>query len=316
MNIHMRGNRPRSRASAGFSLVEMMIAATVSLFVIGALLTVVASSSSAGKTRERSAELQDTGRYALDQIKGDLLHAGFLGLSTLFAPDDPLGFAVTNVCDSTTVGKISLRIWGTKDANPYRTTCIPDANYSVGDVLVIRGLNPLPVIAPFSSTKAYYHSSYEKGGAFKGPGVAIEIDCTGVNFIAPCIDYLINDTAYYVSPYTTSAAESPLVPALYRMRLSAGPAMVAELVASGVENMQVRYGVFQTDSTILYLAADSIADTDWDAVKSAQIWLLMRSSVTDSGYVNNKTYNMGAQSITKNDGYPRLLLSTVVNLRN
>jgi Tfp pilus assembly protein PilW len=316
MNIQMRGNRPRSRTSAGFSLVEMMIAAAVSLFVIGALLTVAANSSSAGRSRERSAELQDAGRYALEQIKGDLLHAGFLGISTLFFPDQAFVFAVTNVCDSTTVGQISLRIWGANDSNPYNATCIPDANYSIGDVLVIRGLNPLPVTAPFSSTKAYYHSSYEKGGAFKGPGVATEIDCTGVSFLAPCFDYLINETVYYVSPYTTSAAESPLVPALYRMRLSDGPSMVAELVASGVENMQIRYGVFQTDMTVQYLAADSMAGTDWDAVKSVQIWLLMRSSVTDSGYVNNKTYTMGAQSITKNDGYPRLLLSTVVNLRN
>ena len=316
MNIQMFNSRPRFRTSAGFSLVEMMIAATVSLFVLGALLAVVATSSSTGSTRARGAELQDAGRYALEQIKGDLLHAGFLGISSLFYPDQPLGFAVTNVCDSTTVGQLSQRVWGLNDTNPYSATCIPAASYSTGDVLVIRGLNPAPVTGAFSSTKVYYHSSYEKGGAFKGPGTAAETDCTGTYFRGPCLDYLVSEAVYYISPYTTSATESPMVPALYRLRLSGGPAMVSELVASGVENMQIRYGVFQTDSTTKYLAADSIAGADWDAVRSVQIWLLMRSSITDSGYQNNSTYTMGAQSITVNDGYPRLLLSTVVTLRN
>ena len=89
----------------------------------------------------------------------------------------------------------------------------------------------------------------------------------------------------------------------------------ALVVPSGPANA-TRARVFQTDSTTKYLAADQIAGTDWDAVKSVQIWLLMRASVTDSGYQNNNTYTLGTLNITANDGYRRLLLSTVVNLRN
>jgi type IV pilus assembly protein PilW len=316
MNIKKSRNGRVLRGSAGFSLVEVMVAAAVSLFLIAGLLAVVASSSTAGKTRERESELRDAGRYALEQIRTDLLHSGFLGITSLFSPDEPTSIPVSNVCDSTTVGQLSLRVWGANDTDPYAATCIPASSYSTGDVLVIRGLSPVPVTSPFSANLIYYHSSYEKGAPFKGQGTSSETDCSGTYFRGPCLDYLLNETVYYISPYTTSPTESPLVPALYRLRLGSGPAMVPELVASGVENMQIRYGVFQTDSTTKYLSADLITATDWDAVKSVQIWLLMRSSITDAGYQNNNTYTMGSQNVTVNDGYRRLLLSSVEELRN
>ena len=106
------------------------------------------------------------------------------------------------------------------------------------------------------------------------------------------------------------------MPALYRTRLGAGPAMVPELVASGVENLQVRYGVFQTNSTIQYFSANEIAAADWDLVKSLEIWVLLRSDRPDAGYQNNTTYAMGGQNVVANDGLRRLLLSSVTELRN
>jgi type IV pilus assembly protein PilW len=321
MNSQIHRSRPecrfRATTCAGFSVVEMLVAVTVSMFVMGALIVVVSGSSSTGRTRDRASALQINGRYALEQIKNDLQNAGFLGISSLFFPDQSLtasGINVTNVCDSNNVGKLSLRVWGANDANPYAATCIPAANYSLGDVMVVRSLNPTPVTATTDTTLVYFHSSYEKGAAFKGS--ATPMDCTGAVYRSPCMDYLVNEVVYYISPYTNSPTESPLVPALYRLRLSNGPTMIRELVASGVENMQVRYGVFQTDSTTRYLAADVLTSTDWDAVRSVQLWLLMRASTTDAGYQNTTTYTMGTHVVTVNDNYPRLLMSAVIDLRN
>ncbi len=303
-------------AQFGFSIIELMVATTVSLFIIGALITVVLSSASTGRTRDRASDLQTNGRYAVEQIKNELVHAGYLGISSLFFPDQSLtadGINVTDACDTTTVGRLSQRVWGANDANPFAATCIPAASYSTGDVLVIRALDSTPVVAPFSTTRVYYHSAYEGGQPFVGPTPP---DFTGSNKQPPYVDYALQETVYYVSPFTTSPAEIPLVPALYRTRLGAGPAMAPELVASGVENMQVRYGVFQTNSTVRYLSADEITPTEWDLVKSVQIWLLMRSPSIDTGYQNNNTYTMGTQAIAVNDGFRRLLLSSVIELRN
>ena len=310
MNIRSRTGQ------SGFSLTEMMVAITVSLFIIGALVTVVLGSSSTSRTREQASDLQVNGRYAMEQIKNDLMHAGYLGISSLFFPDQSVtvnGINVTGACDTSTVGQLSQRVRGTANSNPYAATCIPAARYSTGDVLTVRGLNPTPLLAPFSATRVYYHSAYEGGQPFVGPTAP---DFTASSKQPPYVDFQLQEAVYYVSPYTNASTESPLVPALYRTRLGAGPAMAAELVVPGVENMRVRYGIFQTDKTTRYLAADEIATADWDLVKSVQIWLLMRSALPDSGYQNNFTYTLGADDITVNDGFRRLLLSSVIELRN
>jgi type IV pilus assembly protein PilW len=312
------------RAASGFTIVEMMIAMTVSLFIVGALIVVVLGSSATSASRERSSELQTNGRYAIEQIKRDLLHAGYLGISSLFAPDQAMSvanpgppaipaIAVANACDTNNVGRLSGRIWGARESNPYSATCIAAANYARGDVLVIRGLNPTLAAAPFSTSLVYYRSAYEGGAPFIGPTAP---DFTGSSKNPPYLDYLIDETVYYISPYTISATESPKVPALYRMRLSSGPAMVAELVASGVENLQIRYGIFQTNDTVRYLAADGLSSADWDLVRSVQVFLLMRAASPEPGYVNDTTYSMGGTDYIVNDGYPRLLLTAVIQLRN
>jgi Tfp pilus assembly protein PilW len=294
----------------------MLVAVTVSLFIIGALITVVLGSASTGRTREQASSLQVNGRYALEQIKNDLVHAGYLGISSLFFPDQSItanGINVTGVCDANTVGRLSQRVWGANDTNPFAATCLPAANYSIGDILVIRGLGATPVTAPFSATRVYYHSAYEGGQPFLGPTVP---NFTGSNKQPPYVDFAMEETVYFVSPFTTAANETPRVPALYRLRLGSGPAMASELVATGVENLQVRYGVFQTNSTIRYLSADEITPADWDLVKSVQVWLLVRSALPEGGYQNNNTYTMGAQNIVVNDAFRRLLLSSVIELRN
>ena len=307
------GNRV---TQSGFNLIELMLAMTVTLFIIGALITVVLGSAATGRSRDQASDLQTNGRYALQQMKGDLLHGGFLGISSLFTPDQPItanGIVVTGACDVANVGRLAQRLWGSNDANPFAATCIPAANYSIGDVLLIRALNPTPVVAPFSVAQVYYHSSYEGGQPFVGP---VAPDFTGSNKQPPYLDYEVQETVYYVSPFTNSPAEVPLMPALYRTRLGVGPAMAPELVASGVENLQVRYGVFQTNSTIQYFSADEIAAADWDLVKSLEIWVLLRADRPDAGYQNNTTYAMGGQNVVVNDGLRRLLLSSVTELRN
>jgi type IV pilus assembly protein PilW len=312
------------RRSAGFTLLEMMVAMTVSLFIIGALATVVIGGSATNRSRDRASDLQVNGRYAIDQIRRDLQHAGFLGLTSLFLPDVPVttldimpgatAVSVANVCDPAAIGKLSDRIFGSDNANPFSATCLPAANYLQGDVLVIRGLNPSVDAGPYSATRVYYRSAYEGGSPFVGPTLP---NFTGSNRQAPYLAYQMEETVYYISPYTTSATESPLVPALYRLRLSTGPAMVAELVASGVENMQVRYGIFQTDNTIRYLKASEITvASDWDMVRSVQVSLLMRASTTEPGYTNNSSYNLSGTTVTVNDGYPRLMLGALVQQRN
>ena len=315
------------RAQRGFTLLEMMVAMTISLFIISALAAVVFGASTSNRSRDRASDLQVNGRYAIDTIRRDLQHAGFLGISSLFYPDQPITMSnpplqpspitVTNVCDSTKVGQMSQRIWGSDDSNPYSATCIPAANYLRGDVLVVRGLDPTAVTT-FGATTVYFKSAYEGGAAFVGsvPASLSDPNMAASNKQPPYVIFPMIETVYYIAPFTASATESPLVPALWRLRLSSGPAMVPELVASGVENMQIRFGVFQTNDTVSYQAAGSIAASDWDLVRSVQISLLMRTASAEPDYQNNTSYDLAGTTYTVNDNFPRLAMSAVIQQRN
>ena len=99
--------------------------------------------------------------------------------------------------------------------------------------------------------------------------------------------------------------------------------MVTELVASGIERMQVQYGRLTTAPDTQYLdtlagtSSDSVS-TAWGEVNSVRIWLLARNATREPGYVNATAYPMGnvMPDFVPNDGFRRQLLSTVVQLRN
>ena len=98
--------------------------------------------------------------------------------------------------------------------------------------------------------------------------------------------------------------------------------MESELVASGIERMQIQYGRLTTVPDTQYL--DSVPGTSfdltpngaWDEVNSVRIWLLARNTSPELGYVNNQTYQMGNQPYTVNDNFRRQLFTSVVQLRN
>lgn len=340
----------------GFSLVELMIAVTIGLLIVAALAGVLATSSGASKTNQRSSEIQSNGRYALDVLRGDLRSAGFRGYTWAEpnAPAVPWNTAINSECletGATAYGFVSnLRqgVWGTDDWNPFSTSlnCIPSGNYADGDVLVIRKLSGTPV-STLDYGMFYFRTNYAAGEVFQAPQAT---DCPATNPVTPspfnkvpCIngvhgrdlnDFLLQIHVYYISPYTSSPTEIPLVPALYRAKLTFDPVALRpifkpELVASGIEHMQVQYGRATTDLNTRYDNARDFSNqhgitgtsyetlpTEWDDVNAVRIWLLAKNSTTELGYVNTNTYVMGNQSYTVNDSYRRQLFSTVVQLRN
>ena len=296
----------------GFTLVELMISLTIGLFLVGAMLTTLMTSAALGRTNERASDVRTNGTHALWILKRDVQHAGHLGLTSVFSPDMPLDTAkitVTNVCDATTIGQISQRIWGANDTNPYSGSCLKAADYSAGDVLVVRRLAS-EQSAKIADNVVYYRSSYEGGDYFTSAQMPSAVRQP------PLVDYRLEETVYYVSPYTNSADESPRVPALYRLKLTEGPAMKPELVASGVENLQVRYGIVDGAGNHQYRDAQNMSLSDWDLVSSVEISLLVRAAATEPGYTASATYKLGDKTVTASDGYRRVVFNTVVQLRN
>lgn len=61
----------------GFTLVELMIAMVLGLFLVGGVLSVFLSNSQTYRTNEALSRVQENGRFALEFLASDLRHAGF-----------------------------------------------------------------------------------------------------------------------------------------------------------------------------------------------------------------------------------------------
>ena len=321
----------RAGAQAGFTLIELMIAITIGLGMLAGLVGVLATSSSNSRSNDKTSELMTNGRYALNSIKQELREAGFRGYTADPDLTAPGVVAVTNEClqagaaAGAFVSNIRQGVWGVNNPNinPF-ANCIPNASFSAGeDILVVRRAAAIPA-AGLNANTVYLQSTYNQGQVFQG---AVAPTFTGTP--APLASFPIQVYVYFIRPWTVSAAEVPLVPALARVALNPGaganpPAMTTELVASGIEHMEVQYGRLANLSTqyldagVAPLNANSFgtAFTAWENVRSVRIWLLAVNSTPEPGYANTQTYLMGDQSYTPGGNFRRQLFTTVVQLRN
>lgn len=315
-------------AAAGFSLIEMMISITIGLVIIAALVGVLAGNARSSKTNDRTSELQGNGRYALDHLSSELRHAGFHGYTPLTNPISSTVLTLTGAlpaCGGSTafVSNIRQGIWGSDDSNPFAGDCIP-ANYRTGDVLVIRRVaSQTTLSASGVPNTAYLRSSYDGGSVFQFATSAAVPTVTGD---ARAENFELWQYVYYIGNDDADAT----LPALRRVRLqtAADPvpgSLLDEMIVSGIEQMQVQYGVFNaTDNTTQYFDANGITGsstdtsaTGWDNVRTVRIWLLARNAKAEANYANTGTYRMGSFDYGPvNDNIRRQLFSTVVQLRN
>ncbi|NVO06680.1 MAG: PilW family protein [Rhodoferax sp.] len=354
MNRLPHRTTPARRAAAlqrGYSLIELMVSLVIGLLIISTLLAIYLNSNSASNSNKNTSELVNNGRYAIDAIKTDVRQAGSMGFT--YAPPDPLNTPLSTVITPITnecleagatagsfVANIWQRVWGADDRNPFAGggNCLTD--YARGDVLVVRRLDSTKATTLAANT-LYYRSHYSKGEVFRGSPTTA---CDTTQFPAasypapfnkyPCIsgtanvdllNFPIITHVYYIRSYTVSSTESPRIPALVRVVLQSDGAMVSELVASGIQNLQIQFGTVSTNGSNQYVNAGDISGssylsspspTAWDQVDSVRIWLLARNATAEPGYANTTTYTMGNASSSVTDGYRRQLFNTLVNIRN
>lgn len=325
----MAHHTPRAGQS-GFTLIEMLISITIGLGILAGLVGVLASNAGNSRTNDRTAELSTNGRYALNSMKQELREAGFRGYTWAepgtpdpwVAPADASGCYGVEAGASASAFVANMRqgVWGSNNANPFAATCIPAASYVNGeDVLVVRRLATTPTAtAALAADTVYFQSTYERGQLFRSAAVPVPPDFGASR---PLASFAVQIYVYYISPFTVSAAEVPLVPALVRMALLPDGTMARELVASGIEHMQLQYGRLTTAPDTQYFDTLAGGSSDpaavaWEDVNSVRIWLLARSASPEPGYTNTNTYAMGDLNFTAADSFRRQLFSTVVQLRN
>ena len=318
--------------SKGVSLIELMIASTLSILVIVTVLKVYVNSQHSSRSQSLNRQIQENGRFALQLIGEDIQMAKYYGLNIMPTTiDSSTTDGLSNTYGCGTAGwaaNFSQPIFVSNNTNPYSSSCISTFSYTTAtDILVVRHTDSEPVLtSAIKENHLYLYTSLTDGASFRADEDGVINDAVSIAVTeTPAETYKLSTNVYYIRPCSvldpddSSKCSDDGIPTLVRQSLTADNTLVEPLVEY-VESMQILLGI-DTDSTPdyavdRYVSADNV--TDWEKVISARIYLLARSPGKVTGYDKTRKYILDDPDnpITKNDGIYRKVFAGTVFLRN
>lgn len=350
----MRLNRPtRPR---GYSIIELMVAITISLIVLAALVGLFAGNSRERGEIERANQQTENGRYALQIIGDDLRDAGYLGSfnpGTVAGPNAQLVIpgALPNACavDVPTLNSaVAIAVQG-YDNGANAPACVADLRAGT-DILVVRRASTCAVgtagcdaqvagdvyLQPSGCTTEFSAAAYYALDSNAANLNLHQKDCATAALI-----YQFRTHIYFVA---NNDKPGDGIPTLKRAELgvNAGGAAAFNIVplVEGVDNLQLEYGLDGLDSTVpttgtpaAYTADPSSYNgcvpapcnvvSNWRNAVTAKINVLTRNLTPTQGYTDTKTYALGltfggaVNTVGPfNDGYKRHVYYSVARLNN
>ncbi|HZF14393.1 MAG TPA: PilW family protein [Steroidobacteraceae bacterium] len=352
--------RPKHRSArriAGMSMVELLVAMTIGTFLMWGAITVYSRSRTTYQVSEQVSRLQENARYAVSVIEPDIRLANYWGLTNdstvVTGTARPVDVAsplqgTTNICGNNFAVNLGEIIRG--DNNGYALPC---AAYTSADVtggvaqtgtdsLTVRRVTVAPTALANNMLQMYTTRSGQFTQVFKN-GVAPA--ALGPN--AEIHDVIVD--TFYID---RDSVGRPNIPALRRKFLISGPAFGDQEVISGVEDMQVQFGIDLGRDANNDGVVDDIDGNGPDSytgvasqfvnpnavpatalVVAVRFWLLVRSETAEQGFTDNNSYvyadrlvangttnNLNAANSTRayrpGDNFRRLLVMRTVQLRN
>jgi len=330
--------------SAGFSLLELMIALGLGLILMLAFLTALDWCRKEMANNESVADLANSARHAIDTLVFDLEHAGFTGLpgsqrlrfmrgGSVFAADDglwqPDGSAArapvaglpagAHDCGVNFAVDLSVPVQGI-NAGGAHLACAPTAAAggirNGADILTIRRVS-LERVRPHTGRLQMYLRRLEAHGfaTLFADGLApgpLDDD-------AELRDVEVH--SYYVANNSTGR---PGWPALRVKSLteSGGAAQFRdEEILPGVEDLQVEFGVRAPGSPTapLRFVPPGSSDLRGQRVVAVRTWLRIRADSTERGHHDPRELRYSDATFLPDDreaGQRRLLLERTTFLRN
>jgi len=330
----MTDNRTYSHnqsASQGFTLVELMIAITLGLFVIGGIIFLLMQTSSSSRQTTSLSRMQENARYTLNLLADELRHAGFYGKQlTQSGFEDSITTTISNDCGvngaSTKwvydIASGSFQYETSKTAINSLQQCVADSDFYDGldgngtDFLVVRSATEQ---AASIVANTFYNRTNGSNGCiwFSASGPKSDPDHPATNNKCPSnsdpnkSDWIFESKLYYIQDYYDTSGDG--IPTLCR-RVTKNAGTTKECLIEGVERFVIEFGI---DSNNDYLADSYTSNPGTANIVSGRIYLLMRAPEAEGGYINSKTYNLGATAIVApGDSYQRRVFSNTVILRN
>ena len=321
MNIKTRGFQ------TGISLVEILVALVISLFLLGGIIQVYMGNKTTFKFANAISEVQENGRYSMDIMSTDLRHVGDWGCIS-FDPND------TSNINDTLVGDPDLFDF----LNNPAIAGTDNDGLNDSDTLTIRGSTSgqANIVPPFSDIAQQFLQTSAINTIAAGdvllitrcgtndlliPAEADLFQATG-NVTAGATSTISHNTTLS-QIYNNDASIKELQTVTYSIQNSANgePSLFRSVfgndqnLISGVDNLQVLYGI-DTDNDDFpnqYVTIDNVPDTN--AVVSMRLMLLVRSTedfVTEEPQV----YTFNGTQTTAADRRLRQVFTTTIALRS
>jgi type IV pilus assembly protein PilW len=325
----------------GLTLIELMIALTLGMLVVSAVVAAFVNSSRTRDEVERTNQQIENGRYAMQVLGDDLRLAGYLaefniaqaGLPAPAAKPDPCAFDL-----ATLTASLPLHIQGYD--NGAALTCLSDVRPNT-DILVVRRASTCVSGAANCATVAgapYFQASLcnsatELGSANVNDQYRLDTNTASLDRHRKDCTTLAATRQYVTRIYfvANNDATGDGIPTLKRAELGAGGFSIVP-IAEGIENLQLEHGIdTDNDGTPNAVTADPdtfnacagiACVTNWLNVVSVRVNVLARTTSQSSG-TDSKTYTLGLQANGTantvgpfNDRYKRHVFQTEVRLNN
>lgn len=339
--MHTPTHRAARFRQTGITIVELMVAMAIGLFMLAGLVGIFANSNRAYLELNRSSQQIENGRFAVQVLADDLSLAGFFGRYYLSATPA----AVPDPCEINDMAALraalSLPVYGwDAPASPAApvSTCITGANHVDGtDILVVRRADSQATASGSLVAQDVYLQSNADSTSSINPIIALG---TAGNFTLKDRDAATTSTirkmhvhVYFVAPCSvptggglvcTGATDDngAPIPTLKRLELrvdSGVRSMRIVPLVEGIENFQIDYGVDSDTDGVpdgAYVTAPATL-TDWANVVAIRVNLLARNLEATSGFTDTKIYDMGvAGTVTPGGAYKRHVYNSVIRLVN
>jgi type IV pilus assembly protein PilW len=317
-----------NKRQRGMTMVELLVAMLLAVILGAAIVSAFAANSHSFNQDESVLRMQDDARHALRELSFAVSMAGHYG--ELLVPG-----AITND-DNLTVGTDcgagGVVEWvyrtvspGTGDSQSITSvdnatgaaananhSCIQAGELEAGtDVISIKRVSGARSAAT-TAGRVYLRTNGTVGLLYQAPApVTPDLDVP-----LPRAEWEYRPSVFFVRNYANVSGDG--IPTLCKKVLRGNlPGMITECLATGIENLQIEYGIDTSGDSNpnLYLPNPTVAEIQ--NVVTARIFLLARTTDLDFRYVNDKTYNISnAPAFQPDDGFHRRVFSTTVTIQN
>ena len=316
------------KTQAGFSIVELMVALALSMTLGVAVISVFVNNSYSFNQDENVARMQDDARHALRELSFEISMAGHyaeLHVPDTVTPDASLSVGI----DCGPAGDINW-IYRTVEAGTGNTLSIAAIdNASNADVVAAHSCFAAGELLEGTDVVSIKRVAGGESAVLQAGGVYLRTNGTvGLLFRAPVpaaptvvvapplADWQYRPSIYYIRQFANVPGDG--IPTLCRKVLrGAGPNMQTECLATGIENMQIEYGIDTSEDGHPNVYSSNPTLAEIQDVVAARIFLLARTTDIDTRYTNNKTYSISnAPDFVPADSFHRRVFSTNVSIQN